>query len=131
MTERQTRTVFWMRRIARGLSLVIIAIALFVLIGHLFGSEPVEEDYPPIENLLPILMGLSVLGLGLAWRWEALGGAICLGFFVIQLALYWAIRGHFFPLRALLTFSPLVICGVLFLACWWASRQPGEPASAA
>lgn len=122
-TEKRLRTVSWMRRSARGLSLAIIVIALVVLIGHLFGSEPAEIDYPPIENLLPILMGLSVLGLGLAWRWEALGGALCLGFFALQLALYWAIRGYFFPLPALLTFSPLVFSGVLFLACWWMSRS--------
>ena len=64
----------------------------------------------------------SILGLALAWRWEALGGAVCLGFFAVHLALFWAIRGRFFPLPALLTFSPLPIAGVLFLACGWKSR---------
>jgi cytochrome bd-type quinol oxidase subunit 2 len=119
------RGVKWMRRIARVLSLLIIGIALIVLIMNLVMEEPVEEDYPPIENLLLAVMGLSILGLGLAWRWEGLGGAVCLGFFVVHLALYWAIRGRFFPLPVLLTFSPLPIAGLLFLACWWRSR-PAE-----
>ncbi|MCK4543640.1 MAG: hypothetical protein KAU17_15520 [Spirochaetales bacterium] len=34
------------------------------------------EDYPLIEALPPIFMFLGVLGLGLAWRWERLGGTI-------------------------------------------------------
>jgi len=116
-------SVKWMRRIARVLSLLIIGIALVMLVGHLVAPEPMEEDYPPIENLLPLIMLLSVLGLGLAWRREGLGGAISLGFFALHLALFWAIRGKFFPLGALLTFSPLIICGVLFVACWWISRR--------
>jgi hypothetical protein len=116
-------TVKWMRRIARVLSLLIIGIVLVMLVGHLVVPEPVEEDYPPIENLLPVIMCLSVLGLGLAWRWEGLGGAMCLGFFAVHLALYWIIRGEFFPLGALAVFSPVVLSGVLFLACWWRSRE--------
>jgi hypothetical protein len=121
-------SVKWMRRIARLLSLLIIGFALVMLVGHLVVPEPVEEDYPPIENLLPLIMLLSVVGLGLAWRWEGLGGALSLGFFAVHLALFWAIRGHFFPVPMLLTFSPLVICAALFVACWWRSRAaPAKP----
>jgi hypothetical protein len=116
------RPVKWMRRIARALSVVIIAITLFIAVGHLVAPEPVEADYPPVENLLPLVMVLSVLGLGLAWRWEGLGAAITLGFFGLHLILYWAIRGRFFPLQMLPIFSPVVITGLLFLACWWRSR---------
>jgi hypothetical protein len=117
-------TVKWLRRIARILSILILGIALVTIVGHLLVPEPTEADYPPIENLLLVLMSLSVLGLGIAWRWEGLGGAICLGFFVLHLALYWAIRHRFFPLSMLGSFSPLVITGILFLVCWWKSRDP-------
>jgi len=30
------------------------------------------KDYPAIENLIPLTLILSVLGLGIAWRWEGL-----------------------------------------------------------
>lgn len=121
--EKVDRTVKWMRRVARVLSLLILGIALVITIAQLLGSEPTEADYPPIENLLPLVMVMSVLGLGLAWRWEGLGATVTLGFFVLHLALFWAIRGRFFPPSMLLIFSPVFFTGLLFLACWWRSRD--------
>ena len=116
------RVTRWIRRVARILSVVIIGFTLFMLIGHIVVPEPTVADYPPVENLLPVVMCVSVLGLGLAWRWEGLGGAINVGFFVVHLVMYWAIRQRFFPLGGLLVFSPVPITGVLFLVCWWRSR---------
>lgn len=95
--------------------MVIIAITLFMFIGHVFFPEPTIEDYPPIENLLPVIMLMSVLCLASVWRWEQWGGALSLCFFIIHLGLYWIIRGHFFPLAVLITFSPLPFTAVLFL----------------
>jgi hypothetical protein len=120
--ERNDLTVKWIRRIARTLSVIILGIALVLIIGHIVVPEPTEADYPPIENLLPVIMFLSVLGLGISWRWEGLGGAISVGFFVVHLALYWAIRKRFFPLRVLVVLSPVLLTGILFLVCWWRSR---------
>jgi hypothetical protein len=117
-------TVKWLRRVARLLTFLILAFALVMLVGHIVEPEPVEADYPPIENLLPIIMGLSVLGLGIALRWEALGATISLVFFVAHLALFWAIRGSFFPLNILVVFAPLPFAAILFLICWWRSRPP-------
>jgi hypothetical protein len=101
--------------ITRILSGLIITLTLTTLLGHLLFPEPAADDYPWIENLLPLLMGISVLGLFLAWRWEMLGGALSLFFFLLQLALYRVIRGHFFPLQGLLVFSPLPITALLFM----------------
>jgi hypothetical protein len=120
--ETGIRGLRWLRRIARIVTLLILAVTLVVVVGHLFGSEPIEEDYPPIENLLPILMALSVVGLGIALRWEGLGATISLGFFVAHMALFWAIRGEFFPFGMLIVFTPLPLTAVLFLICWWRSR---------
>ena len=117
------RTTKWIRWIARICSMVIIGITLLMVIAHVVIPDPHATDYPPIENLLPLAMCLSVLGLGLAWRWEGLGGAISVGFFLADLGLYWAIRGKFFPLRALAILSPVLITGTLFLVCWWRTRS--------
>jgi hypothetical protein len=114
-----------LRLVARILSVFIIAFALFMLIMHILFPEPIVEDYPPIENLLPILMMFSVLSLALAWRWEAFGGAISLVFFLIVLGLFWAIRGYFFPLSVLINFSPLPVTAMLFLYLGW-SRKRGK-----
>jgi hypothetical protein len=68
------RATKWIRWIARIWSIVIIGITLVMIIAHAIMPEPNATDYPPIENLLPLAMCLSVAGLGLAWRWEGLVG---------------------------------------------------------
>ena len=94
-------------------------------VTHLVVPDTEATDYPPIENLLPVVMFSSVLGLPLAWRWEGIGGALNVGLFLVHLGLYWIIRGKFFPLRALWILSPVVVPGVLFLVCWWRTKPPG------
>lgn len=95
-------------------------------VGHIVTPDPYEVDYPPIENLLPALMVLSVLGQGLAWRWEAAGGAINLGFFLANLILFWVIRGEFLPLSGLLPLSAAIIPGILFLIVWWRTKNSNK-----
>lgn len=99
-------------------------------VGHLVEPDPYEVDYPPIENLLPALMVLSVLGLGIAWRWEGVGGAINLVFFLATIILDWVIRGELIPLGSLLPLSVAIIPGILFLIVWWRTRNldPKTPA---
>lgn len=116
-TETVDRSVKWMRRIARALILLMLAITLFVVVAHQVVPEPVEAHCPFVENLRPVMWVLSVAGLALAWGWEGLGATITRGFFGLHLIPYWAIRGRFFPLEALLIFSPIVVTGLLFLAC--------------
>jgi len=77
----------WIRRIARLGSFPMILYALLLLIGVLSSwittgaADPYAvEDYPPVESLPPILMIPGIMGLGIAWRWEGLGGAINLFF---------------------------------------------------
>lgn len=117
-------TTKWIRRIARIWSIVVIAFTLFMFIAHVVGpDEHTVDDYPPIENLQPVLMVLSVMSLALAWRWERIGGILNISFFVANLLLYWAIHGRFFPLPGLATLSLAIVPGVLFLVCWWRTRQ--------
>lgn len=111
------------RQAARVFSFLIVLLTLLIAIGHIIGDEPVVEDYPPIENLMPIIMLLSVAGLAVAWRWEAIGAAITLGFFVIHLVLYWAVRGRFFPLGVLAIFLPIPLTALMFLWVWWKSQK--------
>jgi len=127
-----------MRRIARIWSVPIIAYSLMQLIGTVWNwvtigtADPYAvEGYPPSEALPPILMFLSVLGLGIAWRWERLGGAITLGFELAVLSLLLMQRPitqdyHRWAIPYSLSMV-IVIPGILFLVCGWRSRR--RPAS--
>lgn len=122
------KIAFRLRWIARIWSIVIIIFTLIMLIGYTVNwvqtgtADPhAMEDYPAIENLIPLVLILSVLGLGLAWRWEGLGGAINIGFFLVNLAVhFWLISPRPYPyLIAIALPTP----GILFLLCWWISRK--------
>jgi hypothetical protein len=119
----QKSSIGRIRQLARVFSALIILLTILIAVGHIFGDEPVVEDYPPIENLMPIILGLSVVGLAVAWRWEGLGGTLTLVFFMAHLGLFWVVRGVFFPLGVLAVFLPIPITALMFLWCWWKSRD--------
>ena len=127
MAEKTVSTdvvTLWIGRVARVWSIVVIAFTLFMVVGHIVGpDEYTVDDYPPIENLLPVLMSLSVFSLALAWRWERLAGILNIGFFVATLLLDWVIRGSFLPSSGLPMLLLAIVPGALFLVCWWRAQR--------
>jgi hypothetical protein len=118
---------------------VIVAVALFVVAGYALSwittgtADPyAAEDYPFIENLPPLFMLLSVLGLGIAWRWEGVGGAVALVFSLATLPIllvHWPIA-HDFPRYLVAPYGVWLVVavpGVLFLVCGWRSRKRAMP----
>jgi hypothetical protein len=90
------------------------------------------EDYPLIENLPPLFGLLSVLGLGVAWRWEGLGGAITVVFNLAALPvllIHWPITQDFprYLVAPYGTWMIIAIPGILFLMCWWRSKKRVNP----
>ena len=134
VSDTDDRTAKLMRWTARIWSTPIIVYSLIMLAGYVWNwvtigkADPnTVEGYPLEETILPILMFLSVLGLGIAWRWEGLGGAITLVFQVVALLLL-LIQSpitHDFYRSAIpyLISMVIVIPGILFLACWQRSRR--------
>jgi hypothetical protein len=128
----------WIRWIARIWSLPIIVYALLMLIGYAWNwvttgvVDPYAvEDYPAIEALPPMLLFLGVVGLGIAWRWERLGGMISVVFVLATTVslLVQGVRTQDFPRSAIPYLMTLIVAvpAILFLASWWRSRQRSVP----
>jgi len=122
------KTEYRLRWIARIWSIIIILFTLIMVIGYAVNwvktgtvDPHAMKDYPAIENLIPITLILSVLGLGLAWRWEGLGGVINIGFYLANAAVhFWIISPRPYPYLIAIA---LPIPGILFLVCWWMSGK--------
>ena len=129
--DRATKLIRWL---ARGWGILVIVSVSFIVIGFAWNwvttgetDRYAVEDYPPIENLPLIFSFLSAIGLGIAWRWEGLGGAIAV---VSQLAtllvllIHWPIAQGFprYLVAPYGVWAMIAIPGVLFLVCWWRSR---------
>ena len=137
--EDRGRVTTRIRWIARGWSIPIIAYALLMLIGYIWNwvtlgtPDPyATESYPLIEALPPIFMFLSILGLGIAWRWELAGGAIAVAFLLVTILLL-IIRTPItrdFPRSAIpYALSAIVaVPSILFLICGQRSRGDTYPA---
>ena len=127
------RATKWIRWIARIWGTLIVAFTLLMLIGYAWNwvttgtSDPhAVEDYPPIENLPPLFGLLSVLGLGIAWRWERVGGTISIAFLLalLPLLLIQTPITRDFP-RSAIPYLLLMITAIpamLLLVCWWRSK---------
>jgi hypothetical protein len=107
--------------------------AIFVLVGSAWnwvtggvGDPYAVEDYPPIEVLPLIFMFLGILGLGIAWRWEQLGGTIVVVFqlaALVVLCIQSPLTRDFPRLAPPYLLSMIItVPGALFLACWWRSK---------
>ncbi|NOZ29452.1 MAG: hypothetical protein GXP39_15565 [Chloroflexi bacterium] len=137
--EDRDRVTTRMRWIAQVWSIPIIAYALLMLIGYAWNwvtlgtPDPYAvEGYPLIEALPPIFMFLSILGLGIARRWELAGGAIAVAFLLATILLL-IIRipiTRDFPRSAIpyVLSATVATPGVLFLICGWRSRKGTSPA---
>jgi hypothetical protein len=121
--------------IARIWGTLLVVCALLILIGYAWKwvttgqADPhAVADYPPVENLPPLFSLLSILGLGVAWRWEGLGGAIAVVFGLATLPLlliHWPLADGFprYFVAPYGVWMIITIPGILFLVCWRRSKK--------
>ncbi|MBU0509851.1 hypothetical protein KKH27_13595 [bacterium] len=113
---RRVRIIRWIVRILSGL-FIILCLLFFVgeaLIPTILFPAPDSTPLTGNAMLQLALFGLSLLGLALAWKWEAIGG-------LMALAAYVAV-GIVNP-KAFMAVFFLPLLALLFLACWWMSRR--------
>jgi hypothetical protein len=123
-----------MRWVARIWSIPIIVYALIMFVGYTWSwittgvADPYAvEDVSPVEALPPILLFLSIVGLGIAWRWERLGGTIALLFLLgtVLVLLFQTPIARNFPASAIPYLLSLIVAipAVLFVVCGWRGSQ--------
>ena len=127
------RATNWIRWVARVWGALIVVYALLMLIGYGWNwvttgvADPhVVEDVPLVTYVGLALMVLGALALGIAWRWERLGGTITVVSQLVFLTLS-LIEGPVsldphFVVPCLISVT-IAAPGVLFLVCWWQSRK--------
>ncbi len=109
----------WIARIWGGLGGLFL---LFMVLGHLFGKSEGTPSAGEWISLFFFPFGVMV-GLFLAYKWEGLGGIIALVsiiFFHITMQL---VHGNpdFVPF-----IDGIAAPGVLYIICWFSSREQGE-----
>ena len=114
-----------LRRIARVWSIVIWVIALLVAIAPGLMLAGPSGALPPGAELELGFYGLALVGLIVAWRREGLGGGLALLGIVATNTAFASFRGYWLPG---LSFPALFIGipALLFLGCWWLSRDRFE-----
>ncbi|MEA3313371.1 MAG: hypothetical protein U9Q18_03240 [Caldisericota bacterium] len=138
-SDRVTKSI---RLIARIWSIPVIVYALVLVVGYTVNwittgvADPYAvENYPFIENLSPIFMLLAILGLGIAWRKEKLGGIInlffcCLAIIPIFL-IRWPITQNIYNIIPFILIIIVAFPGILFLIYWWRSKKRIIPQNSA
>ena len=111
-----------LRKITRIWSVVLIVLGILVFVAEIFEAPSMTLDpYPWWEILMPLSIFLAILCLGLAWRWEALGGILAIVFCAINLLLY-AITGRDRFFAVLLITLPVLVPGILYVIYSWRSK---------
>jgi len=103
------------RRAARIFGLQVVGIFLLILILALTNEDGIQAQAVPKV----ILLTVAISAVGMAWRWERVGGAVLVASAVaLGLSMYqsYLLLGSLGLLLAVLIYTPLpLIVGVLFL----------------
>ena len=102
----------WILRILSG---IIILFFLFMFIGQTFSVEKPGEHFSTNEIIQLSVNGIGLIGLGLAWKRELMGGIIALVAFIVL-----AIINPIVLKGPLLFIWPII--AILFIVLWALSR---------
>ncbi len=111
------------RSVARVWSVLVWILALILVVGtrNSPSTSNLVNDTPDI--LIPISLLISLIGLGIAWRWEGWGVAINIGFYLAILPFYWLLHREWIHISIMVGLSPVILPGVLFGVAWFLSKK--------
>jgi hypothetical protein len=112
----KTKSYKELRWVLRGLSGIIILFSLLMFIGETWFGENPGEPMSTNAILQLSVAGIGLIGLGLAWKWELIGGIIASTAFVVL-----AIINPSVLEASLLFIWPFT--AVLFIMLWAISRK--------
>ncbi|MEN8193687.1 MAG: hypothetical protein ABFS12_12770 [Bacteroidota bacterium] len=113
------KRVIILRWIARIIGTLVVVFFLMLFIGEFFRKGYISFNYP----LMSVFMGLSMIGILLAWRWEGIGGflgAISIVIFdLVNIFWYQTPKMTSTIIGSLLWLIPSII----FIYCWWTTKD--------
>ena len=119
--RRVAAIIRWIARIWGGISLLFL---IFMVGGHVIEALSGTAEGPGFTSTRELVTFLffpvsTLIGLGLAWKWEGLGGCITL----LGIAGLYVLRPDLIlePM-----FNGLAAPGVLFVAYWLLAKDPGK-----
>jgi hypothetical protein len=97
---------------ARVLAALLVGLVLVMFIGITLDGGVHPLELKGVEPLQMAFFWTACLGMAVAWRWEVVGGALCLGGMTLFFAVEFAVNGGL-PGGLVLYLMPLP--GILFL----------------
>ena len=111
------------RGVARVWSILVFILALILVIGTQFAPPTSVQVNDPLESLIPVSLLISMIGLAIAWRWEAWGALINIVFYLLVMPLYWVLHQEWLHFSIMVALSPVILPGILFAVAWYLSRS--------
>jgi hypothetical protein len=111
------------RSVARVWSVLVFILALILVIGTRFATPTNVQVRNSVDSLISFSLLISMIGLGVAWRWEGWGALINIVFYLAVVPLYWLLHREWIDLSIMVGLSPVILPGVLFAIAWYLSRH--------
>lgn len=113
--DRLSNALCWSARLF-GLVLIGVVLSFFIGEGLMGGDMPNLSTMGLVEEVLMLALLTTLLGLILAWRWEAIGGLIIVAGVLLFEGFDWIAGGS----RSISPLNPLfLLVAALFLWDWW------------
>ena len=103
-----------------ALSALIVLFWGFFIVAHIVNGELAPQPLDLADSIALAMMGVWLVGLVVAWKWELVGGAVVLTAVLVSAVINWRV----------LTFpgTLIPIAALLFMSCALMSRA-GQPAT--
>ena len=111
------------RDVARIWSILVWLLALILVVGSRNLPSSSSLVNAPLDILIPLSLMISLIGLGIAWRWEGWGILINFTGYLAILPIYWLLHQEWIHFSIMVGLSPVILPGVLHAVSWILSKK--------